>query len=92
MKKRSYPYKHRFEINQDHCIQCDWCMTSKPVEDCIVMLKNTTPPTDQNACQPTDDTADMNMIWINPDACTRCGICVQVCPTQAIDRKMEVSS
>jgi NAD-dependent dihydropyrimidine dehydrogenase PreA subunit len=28
---------------------------------------------------------EMNLIWINPDECIRCGACLTACPVDAIN-------
>jgi formate dehydrogenase major subunit len=84
--ERCYRCNYKFEIEQDKCIKCDWCLKAKPHENCILMLKNITydeagKATDWEA---TERVREMNLIWINSDACTRCGACITACPVDAI--------
>lgn len=87
-EKRQHPYKYSFNIDQDKCIKCDWCLKAKPHKDCILMLEELKTDTKNNiiSIKKTERRREMNVVWINSDECTRCGICLKVCPVDAIDR------
>ncbi len=85
--QRCYQCHYKFEIDQDKCIKCDWCLRAKPRPECILMLK-TIERDDEGrtvAWEKADSTRDMNLIWINPDECIRCGACLTACPVDAIN-------
>ena len=37
--ERCYRCNYKFEIEQDKCIKCDWCLKAKPHENCILMQR-----------------------------------------------------
>jgi NADPH-dependent glutamate synthase beta subunit-like oxidoreductase/ferredoxin len=83
---RCYRCHYKFEIDQDKCIKCDLCLKAKPRPECILMLK-TIRHDDQGkvvAFEPTSYVREMNLVWINQDACIRCGNCLKACPVDAI--------
>ncbi|HEY5652973.1 MAG TPA: FAD-dependent oxidoreductase [Pontiella sp.] len=84
---RCYRCHYKFEIDQDKCIKCDWCLKAKPRPECILMLKSIRH--DDNGAviswEETDYAREMNMIWINSDECIRCGACLKACPVDAIN-------
>ena len=84
--ERCYRCNYAFEIDQDKCIKCDWCLKAKPHEACILMLKDISYDEEGKAVDwnTTERVREMNLIWIQSDACTRCGACVEACPVDAI--------
>ncbi len=85
--KRCYRCNYKFEIDQDKCIKCDWCLKAKPRPECILMLKELKHGEQGRVVswESTDTVRDMNLIWINPDECIRCGACLKACPVDAIN-------
>ena len=85
--ERCYRCNYKFEIDQDKCIKCDWCLKARPRPECILMLKTITH--DDEGCvvswESTDNVREMNLIWINADECIRCGECLKACPVDAIN-------
>ncbi len=83
---RCYRCHFKFEIDQDKCIKCDWCLKSKARPECILMLKSIEHDTEGRAVswEPTDYVREMNLVWINQDECIRCGACLDACPVDAI--------
>lgn len=85
--KRCYRCNYKFEIDQDKCIKCDWCLKAKPRPECILMLKTIEHNEEGRVVSwnATDFVREMNLIWINPDECIRCGACLKACPVDAIN-------
>jgi MinD superfamily P-loop ATPase len=65
---------HKALINQDKCIQCN---------DCKHYCR-------YDAVTKQSSDTDKTRYTIDPIACEGCGVCVHVCPVQAIDFKEEV--
>ncbi len=84
--QRCYQCHYKFEIDQDKCIKCDWCLKAKPHPECILMLKEIRHDADGRtvAWETADSVRDMKLVWINSDQCTRCGACIKACPVDAI--------
>ena len=85
--RRCYRCNYKFEIDQDKCIKCDWCLKAKPRPECILMLKelNHDEAGRVVSWEATDTVREMNLIWINSDECIRCGACITACPVDAIN-------
>lgn len=85
--ERCYRCNYKFEIDQDKCIKCDWCLKAKPRPECILMLKEIKHDTEGRVVswEATDTVREMNLIWINSDECIRCGACLKACPVDAIN-------
>lgn len=83
--QRCYLCHYKFEINQDKCIHCDWCIQAAPRE-CIQRISRIF--LDKDGCVDTAVEASLahegTYIWIDSDECIRCGKCLRVCPTAAI--------
>ena len=63
-------------------------MKEKPHDDCILMFNELKLDEENNiiSSKKTERFREAKHIWINSDDCTRCGICMQVCPVNAISR------
>jgi formate dehydrogenase major subunit len=85
--ERCYRCNFKYEIDQDKCIKCDWCLKAKPRPECILMLKDISHDEEGKAVswEATDYVREMNLIWINQDECIRCGACLTACPVDAIN-------
>ena len=85
--KRCYFCNYKFEIDQDKCIHCDWCIKVAPRE-CILRLKTLSYDPETNAAKFEEVDAskpeDATYIWIDSDQCIRCGNCYGICPVDAI--------
>ena len=85
--RRCYYCNYKFEIDQDKCIHCDWCIKVSP-RDCISRLSELKYDDFGNVESftevPASQAEDATYIWINSDNCIRCGNCYNICPTGAI--------
>ena len=88
--KRCYYCNFKFEIDQDICIHCDWCIKVSPRE-CIHRVSkleydNEGRVIDFEVVSP-EEAEKATYIWIDSDSCIRCGYCFNICPVNAITRK-----
>jgi formate dehydrogenase major subunit len=84
--QRCYQCHYKFEIDNDKCIYCDWCVKAKPRPDCILKLSKLNHNEDGTVAgwEIAETQDDVNMVWINQEDCIRCGACVAACPVDAI--------
>jgi formate dehydrogenase major subunit len=91
---RCYLCNYKFEIDQDKCIHCDWCIKASP-RNCILRLSHLSLDEDGAAIDWVEVEASepekATYIWIDSDECIRCGKCRAACPVDAISlRKADV--
>lgn len=84
--QRCYRCNLKYEIDQDRCIFCDWCIKNKSQSDCIVAVKDLKYSDAgeiigyESAATP-DET---KQIYIDQSKCIRCNKCLEACPANAI--------
>ena len=86
---RCYLCHYKFEINNNLCVLCDECLLVKPVEKCIVEVKETykLPDGDEGykLIEPSQTSGIYHgKLYIDHKKCIRCGECEKACPTGAI--------
>ncbi len=88
---RCYQCNHKFQIDADLCIGCNWCIEVAP-RNCIKRVSRVFEDEEGRVTDYVEaQTAEMTtFIYIDSDNCIRCGKCLRVCPTGAISMvKME---
>lgn len=83
---RCYFCHYKFQIDQDKCIHCNWCIDVTP-RKCIQKVASFDKDADGIITQvnlaQTDEEA--SFIWIDSEQCIRCGKCLRTCPVSAIE-------
>lgn len=85
--KRCYLCHYKFEIDNELCIYCDRCLKVKPVEGCIVKVREMIYDAEGRITgyHPATGAKDYNLLYIDQSQCIRCGACKDVCPVECID-------
>ena len=85
--KRCYLCHYKYEIDNELCIYCDRCLKVKPVEGCIVKVREMI--YDEagriTGYHRSTGAKDYNLLYIDQSQCIRCGACKEVCPVACID-------
>lgn len=84
--RRCYLCHFKFEIDNDLCIYCDRCLKVKPVEDCIVKIRELQHDAEGRITGYVRSTGyeDYNLLYIDQSKCIRCNACRDVCPVECI--------
>jgi sulfite reductase beta subunit-like hemoprotein/NADPH-dependent glutamate synthase beta subunit-like oxidoreductase/ferredoxin len=89
---RCYLCNYKFEIDQDTCIHCDWCIKVSPracIHKLTRLFRDEHGAPTGNIKTTSDEEA--TYIWIDSDQCIRCGACRRICPVDAISlRKADI--
>lgn len=82
---RCYFCHYKFQIDQDMCIHCNWCIDVTP-RNCIKKVSEFTYDKNGEVTSVKEATSDddATFIWIDSEQCIRCGKCLRTCPTKAI--------
>jgi glutamate synthase (NADPH/NADH) small chain len=83
--ERCYWCQFKYEIDQDKCIHCDWCIKAAP-RDCIRRVTRLFTNEEGAAVEYVETVLpeEGTFIWIDSHNCIRCGNCFRACPTDAI--------
>ena len=76
---RCYLCQNKYEIDQDLCIHCDWCIKVSPRE-CIRKVTRVFQNDDgvTTGYVETDLPRETTFIWIDSQNCIRCGNCYRI--------------
>ena len=80
---RAVKPKQFIHIDQTECIMCEGCVDICPWK-CIHMLSTDSIAEALNTGAPGEDPDDHVVFIVDEDVCTRCGLCVDRCPTGVI--------
>ncbi|MEO5363268.1 MAG: FAD-dependent oxidoreductase [Magnetococcus sp. DMHC-8] len=83
--KRCYLCDLRYQIDVDRCIYCRACIDVAP-RNCIKLVQDVAirPDGSYGELQETREWNRVAAIWIDNNACIRCGACFKVCPVACI--------